>query len=448
MKHLFQDFNPTSYTEWLSKIETDLKGKPLSVLNSNPEPDLEIVAYHHGETATTPISNSTGRNLARTSSDWKIRQEFSGSSDSDINKAILNDLNEGVTAVGLEVTSETDLEKLTDGILFEHIASDIRFSNKETACNANTAEQSILNYDIIGLNLKAGKTIHTLEDYLAFYNTRKNNKTIWVTGYQYGLAGASTVQELAATTAHANEYIQLLHNHGLSLEEINSKLVIELSVNENYFVNIAKFKVIRDLIALVFEAYDPTYQMTPITVFAKTNIRHLAQNDSNNNALRETTQAMSAIIGGCDVLTVNYTTFNPDLTARFSRISRNIQLILKEEAYLDKVNDPGAGSYYLESLSDQILNKSWELFQKIETEGGLIKATENNFVQEFIASNKEALIEAMLNEKNTFLGVNKYPNGMETWVDPTIPNNDSATDFSPLLPFYLEDHFSKTSVES
>jgi len=226
-----------------------------------------------------------------------------------------------------------------------------------------------------------------------------------------------------------------------------------LSVNDNYFVNIAKFRVFRSLAKLLFEGYDTKHDFISPTIYAKTNIRHLAKNDANNNPLRETTQAMSAIIGGCDVLTIqygedeNYSIGSEQEQKRFRRISRNIQLILKEEAYLDKVIDPGAGSYYLEQLSSQILEKSWNLFLEIENNGGLIKAIKENTIQTKIQANRKALIDQMISNKNTFLGVNKHPNATEEWIEPIEPNKTSNGDFEALTPFNLEAYFSKPTAK-
>ncbi|NOQ74975.1 MAG: hypothetical protein GQ574_23380 [Crocinitomix sp.] len=436
INEIFKDFSSTSYAEWMEKIETDLKGKPLAVLTSKPEPDLEIVAYHHGDNLVDKPENGLSRNLTKPDNSWKIRQEFTD------NANLLNALNEGVDAIGLKVDKTTSFDQLTSGVAFEHIASDITFTDKEAALNSAIPLNSVVNFDVIAKNLELGKSQFELADFLAVYQKHANNKSIWISGAQYGMAGASTLQELAFTLAHINEYVQFLHEQGCALTEINDKLVVELSVNENYFVNIAKFRVIKDLIQLVFKAYDPSYKITNPVIYAKTNLRHLAQNDKNNNPLRETTQAMSAVIGGCDVLTVTYGKHGTsEEVARFERIAKNIQLVLKEEAYLDKVVDPSGGSYTIEALSEQLLTKSWALFQEIEANGGLIASVKNNAIQSKILENQKQLIADLVDNKRTFLGVNKHPNGTETWINVSADNTVENGEFKALRPFYLENHF-------
>ena len=90
---------------------------------------------------------------------------------------------------------------------------------------------------------------------------------------------------------------------------------------------------------------------------------------------------MSAIFGGCDSLTVH--PFDKEVSFS-SRIARNVQHILKEESFLDKVNNPADGAYYIEALTDEIAQKSWSLFQEIEKEGGFLKAIENNFLAKIL----------------------------------------------------------------
>lgn len=436
INEIFKDFNSVSNEEWMSKIETDLKGKPLTVLASKPEPDLDIVAYHHGDSKLNRPENGLGRNLFKTSNNWHIRQEFND------NGKLLNALSEGVDSIGLTINSETKLVELTKDVQFQYISSDFTFNEETIALTTDIPQNTVVNFDVIGLNLKSGTWNARLENFLAVYKKHTAHKTVWVSGSHYGTAGASTIQELAFTISHLNEYIQFLKDQGESLLAINQKLVLELSVNENYFVNIAKFRVIKDLIQLVFRGYDAAYNIVHPTIYAKTNLRHLAQNDKDNNPLRETTQAMSAIIGGCDVLTITYGQHgSPNEVERFERIAKNIQLVLKEEAYLDKVVDPSGGSYALEAISEQLLTKSWALFQEIEKNGGLIASIHDNTVQDKIEANQKQLVSDLVDNSRTFLGVNKHPNATELWTTVSPENAESTSSFRPLLPFYLENYF-------
>ncbi|MEZ4923752.1 MAG: methylmalonyl-CoA mutase family protein [Crocinitomicaceae bacterium] len=435
MEKLFQEFDKASIDQWLEQIHADLKGKSDQILVSEPEKDIRIKAFYHNDEApygTHPIGRST--------TGWINRKFYNDVT----NKLILNDLNEGINGLSLQYTNQVSFDELTKGVQFEHIQADVSFEDALAASAFIGPSSIILNLDLIALGLKSGEWKHEAGDYLKFFNYQDKNKTVWISGSIYGEAGASTVQELAFTLNHLNEHIQLLVDNGKSLAEINEKICIELSITDDFFMNIAKFKLIRQLVPLVFEAYDPTYEVKEFLVFGKTSQRYLTLNDSNNNLLRQTTEAMSAIIGGCNSITVQpLSTGDYDKDEIYKRMAKNIPLILQEESHLDKVSDAAEGSYYVEHLCAQVENRAWELFKSIEKQGGLMAAIEKNIVQDQIAENRNYLIEAMNNKTKTVLGVNKYPSTLENWKEITNPETRSGSQFKPLGVFRIEDFFKK-----
>ena len=440
MKNLFDEFKPVSYNDWLAQLQKDLKDKSLNDLISFPEKDIEIKAYYHPQQNNFKSLNPTAANdIARNSNEWFIRKEYT----SENNTTILSDLNDGINAISVHAESQQSFDQLTKGILFEHIIADVKFDNLKSATEIKTPEQCILNFDIISLNQKIGETKFSLDDFYAFYQKNAKHKSIWVNGFCYGKAGATTVQELAFTLAHLNEYIQFLVDKKEDLNSIVNKITIELSVNENYFVNLSKFRAIRELIVLVLSAYGYNIeQQKSIPIYAKTSGRHLTQNDANNNLLRQTTQAMSAILGGCNVLTVSTLQNQPEQ----NRLAKNIQLILKEESYFDKVVDPAAGSYFIEDLTNQLIEKSWKLFQEIEEQGGLIDAVKKNKIQNWITENQSRYIEQVNSNQKTFLGINKFQSKLETWIEPKSPENKQGKEFDRLVPFQLENYFTQKNL--
>jgi len=423
MEKLFDEFDQVSLNDWIQKIEKDLKGKSLDVLKSNPEHDLEVIAYHHGDSKVSyqPLSKSSG--------DWTIRISTEGLT----NKQILDHLNEGVTGLSFEYNSE--FNEKSKGVLFEHIWSDIHFSNLKNTIGAKVPEQSRLNCDIFSKGAVNGTWPEQKGDFAQFVKSFPSHKTIGIRADLFGEAGATTVQELGIACALVNEYIELLKND-FSLEEINQKLVVYLSVNDNYFVNISKFNVIRNLIAGIFKAHDENHNYQEIELVAVTSQRYMAQNDANTNLLRQTTQAMSAILGGCNALTV--AGFQEEL---YQRMAKNISLILKEESYLDKVTNPTEGSYFLQELSHQILEKSWAWFKEIESAGGYCSALEQNRIQNAIEESANKLIQQVNEGKRTFLGVNKFQSTLEDWKDVQKQNTHSERAFKAIALLKLEECF-------
>jgi methylmalonyl-CoA mutase len=445
MTKLFQEFKPADYDSWINQLKKDLKDKPLEALESNPEKEIAIKAYYHPvQDQFKETQSSLANNFSKSSNNWAIRREYPEGS----NAVILNDLNNGIDAISLPANSSDQFSKDQNGILFKHIVSDVRFENKNAAMEISVANESHLNFDIISINAKAGEEKFTMNDFVAFYQKRNQNKTIWINGFSYGEAGASTIQELAFTLAHLNEYVHALKESGADLKSINEKTILELSVNDNYFVNLAKFRAIRELVGLLFSGYDADFKTENPIIYAKTTSRFLALNDRNNNFLRQTTQAMSAVLGGCDVLTIStLKSANPEEEILNQRMAKNIQLVLREESYFDKVLDPAAGSMYLENLTDQLIEKAWNLFKEIESNGGLILGIQNNTIQNQIEENKNYLIEKLRSGKQTFLGVNKFPSSLEKWTDVKPEQTEPAGSFKPLSSFSLESfHQSKTVV--
>lgn len=433
MEKLFEEFDSVSLKEWVDQITRDLKGKSLEVLNSKPEHDLEIKAYHHREELSP-----TSVNVAKTSNNWSIRKVYAVEK----NATILDDLNKGVDAVGF-VYSDNFFDQTKD-VLFEHLCTDIQFKRDFEGDIARLNGTAKLNFDLIAQEIEDGSWFSTKEIFIDYFKKTKSFSNLWISGNVYGDAGATTIQELAFTLAHLNEYVDMLVNSGESLATINKNLSIELSVTENYFVNIAKMRVIRTLVRALFEAYDAKHIHLPITLYAKTAQRHLAVNDSNSNLLRQTTQAMSAVLGGCDVLTVQtLKTGDAVQDAIHERMAKNIQLVLKEEAYLDKVVDPSAGSYYLESLSSQLLTSAWDKFKEIEKLGGFGDCIQNNSIQDQIEENKAYLIEQLNSKKASFLGVNKHPSALETWKNQEAPSISTTKTFKAIVPFRLESHYTQ-----
>ncbi len=437
MKNLFEEFQKVNRQEWLEKIEKDLKGKSIDILASRPEHDLEIVAYHHHEDleqVSNPILRKEGNN-------WYIRQDVSNKN----NKDIIAILNEGVDSIGFDFENRASFERKFEEVKWEHILGDVSVSDlsilKEKILDKNIS----INYDILGRNAQKGNFTLSMETYLDFVKKYPNN-SIWVNGSIYGNAGATSVEELGMTLSHLNEYLQTLKDNGHSIEEFANKIRIELSVGDNYFVNIAKFRAIHLLVKSLLKGYGVENGAIEL-LYAKTAVRYQAKNDRNTNLLRETTQAMSAIIGGCDVLTVTpFLGVNENENLLSERMAKNIQLVLKEESYLDKVADAGAGSYYIEDLTNQLIEKSWKLFLEFETNGGFIVSIKNNQIQEKIDYSKLKLIEQVNKNEKTFLGVNKFKNNMEDWKQPEPKENRLNTEFFAISEFRMEDYYEPKAV--
>ena len=145
------------------------------------------------------------------------------------------------------------------------------------------------------------------------------------------------------------------------------------------------------------------------TVIGITALRNKADVDIHNNILRSTTEAMAAVLGGCDYIGILPFDIRSDETGTLSkRIARNIHHILKHEAHFEEVANAANGAWYIEHLTDDIAKKAWKLFQDIEVKGGFCECVESGFINAELATSAKAREERLKTGEQVWVGVNKY----------------------------------------
>jgi methylmalonyl-CoA mutase len=235
---------------------------------------------------------------------------------------------------------------------------------------------------------------------------------IAVNGTRYRNAGSSIIQELGFSLSEGVEYLTQVTERGVSIDKVAPNIKFNFGIGPNYFMEIAKVRAARYLWAQVVKAYgasNPSYSR--MNIHAVTADWNKTLYDPYVNMLRTTTESMSAIIAGIDSLTVRPFDSVFSEPGDFSeRIARNQQLLLKEESYLDKVVDPGAGSYYIESITDALIGEAWKLFLEVESVGGFIEAFRQGFIQDRVKQSAEKKLNDIAIRKEVLLGTNQYPN--------------------------------------
>jgi methylmalonyl-CoA mutase len=220
-------------------------------------------------------------------------------------------------------------------------------------------------------------------------------------------AGAHCVQELGYAMAAGADRLSAL-SAKKPLDAAAGELEFVFAVGTSYFLEIAKLRAARLLwiqIVAAFGSANPA--ACNMRVHVRTSRRNKSIYDCYTNLLRAATEALSAVIGGCDKLTIEPFGFAPHLAL-------NIQRILREEAHLDAVADPAGGSYYIESLTDSMAREAWTLFQQVEAEGGYPKVLKSGSVARALAATRAAREKLFSNRRRTLVGVNNYPNLMES----------------------------------
>lgn len=240
-------------------------------------------------------------------------------------------------------------------------------------------------------------------------------RALTVDGTAFHNAGAGDAEELGTAIAAGVEYLRALTGHGLTISEALGQLEFRLAATDDQFQTIAKFRAGRQVWARVAQVCGAS-EYGGAVQHAVTSAAMMSQRDPWVNMLRTTLAAFGAGVGGADSVTV--LPFDVALPAgaagvskTFSeRIARNTQLLLLEESHLGRVLDPGAGSWYVEQLTQQIAEKAWEVFQQIEAAGGYRAALESGVVADRIAATKAARDADIAHRRTAVTGINEFPN--------------------------------------
>jgi methylmalonyl-CoA mutase len=233
--------------------------------------------------------------------------------------------------------------------------------------------------------------------------------SISISGYHME-AGATLVQELAFTLADGREYVRAAIAKGLDVDAFAGRLSFFFAIGMNFFMEAAKLRAARLLWTRIMEEFEPK---KPGSLMLRTHCQtsgvSLQEQDPYNNVIRTAYEALSAALGGTQSLHTNALDEAIALPTEFSaRIARNTQLILQNETGVTKVVDPLAGSYYVESLTNELAEKAWALIEEVEAMGGMTKAVNDGLPKRLIeeaATRKQAAIDR---GDEVIVGVNKY----------------------------------------
>jgi methylmalonyl-CoA mutase len=445
--NLLADFPSVSAQQWMDKITVDLKGadfnkklvwktnEGFSVLPFYRAEDIEALQTKDAAPGVFPFVRGT-----KTDNEWFVRQDIVVESAKEANAKALDILFKGVTSLGFKLKKE-ELSADYIATLLNGIAADcveLNFGICVSAA-ANLATiltdyfkskeydlkklQGSINFDPINRMLQVGKEL-TKEQVTAKAKATVEAATELVSYRVIGVnattlsnGGAYIAQELGYALAWGNEYLSSLVEAGVDTSLAAKKIKFNLGVGGNYFMEIAKFRAARLLWANIVDAYKPEYKkencknVAKMHIHAETSTFNKTIFDANVNMLRTQTEAMSATLGGVNSLTVlSYDSIYKPTDEFSERIARNQQLLLKEECHFDKVADPAAGSYYIETLTNEIAAQAWKLFLDVEDNGGFFAAITSGSVQQAIKATAAARLKAVSSRREVLLGTNQFPN--------------------------------------
>ncbi len=491
-KKLFEQFPPVSTQQWMDKITADLKGADfnkklvwktrdsLSVMPFYMQEDLDALPH----SALLPGDFPYVRGIQTSGNSWLVRQDITVTDYNAANAKALDILMRGITSLGFiitdpgSVTPET-VAKLLKDIHLESI--EVNFSVAGRAKELLAALQDHLrksgidmtqvhitiSADPLGRLAANGKLCVSVDEGLEYLAelVMQSAKTPGIrcidpAGTLFSNAGVGPVAELAYTLSLGNEYMAALTDRGISPVTAAGAMRFTFGIGPDFFPEIAKLRAARMLWAEIVSAYGEGEEGKSLLQGEGTALMHIHSVtgrwnktlfDPYVNMLRTQTEAMSAVLGGAESITVEpFDTVFRSADDFSERIARNQQLLLMEEAHLGRVSDPGAGSYYIEELTSMTAREAWKLFLEIENEGGFLAALRKGMIQKRIAEAAATRKADMAKRKEVLLGTNQYPDFREK----KSPDHDTVKLFTeytpsageevkPILPARGADEFEK-----
>jgi len=460
--NLLADFPSVSTQQWMDKITVDLKGADFNkklVWKTNE--GFNVLPFYRAEDIAGLQTKDAAPGVfpyvrgTKADNEWFVRQDIIVDSAKEANAKALEILYKGVNSIGFilktkEVSAET-VETLLEGINAECVELNFRITVKSIVQFGTLLSEyfTAKGYDAKKLHgsicfdpflrmLQIGKEM-TKEDITAkgkalieataglpFYRAIAVNATTLSNG------GAYIAQELGYALSWGNEYLSSLVESGVDTSMAAKNIKFNFGVSGNYFMEIAKFRAARLLWAKIVDAYEPVCKKddckstvngickcaAKMRIHAETSTFNKTIFDANVNMLRTQTEAMSATLGGVNSLTVlSYDSVYKPSDDFSERIARNQQLLLKEECHFDKVADPAAGSYYIETLTNEIAAQAWKLFLEVEDNGGFYAAVAAGSVQQAVKTTAAARLKSVSSRREVLLGTNQFPNFNEVGAE-------------------------------
>ncbi len=461
---LFAEFPPATEKEWKDQVAKDLKGrefekliwKTYEKLDINPFYTQDDLTHIESKTNSVPGEFPFIRGANPKTNDWLINQEILTNNIKTANKLALSSLAGGADSLtfncpvdteghsGIPIQDKDDMLSLLVGINIKDIETHFKcgssaiavlslFINeaKKRGSNLEKLRGSVDCDPLKGLTLDGSfskgeqNSFNELRELISYLSDNMPKfKGLKVHSSQFHNSGASITQELAFTLAAGVEYLDRLTEMDLTVDQISEKMSFSFSVGSNYFMEIAKLRSARLLWAQIMEQYPTKNEQSKLMSIEVTNSSwNKTLYDPYVNLLRGTVETMAAALGGAGTITVRPFDSEFKQTDEFSmRMAKNTQLILKNESYLQHVADPSAGSYYIENLTNSIAQESWKLFQDIEAGGGFVESLKSGVIQDAIYKTRESRDMNIATRKDSFLGVNQFPNLTEKIIAKIKPD--------------------------
>ncbi len=401
---LTEQFKPFTEEDFATAFQKELKtGDFREILTWKTNEGIDVSPFYHVESNSKLTILSHGN-------DWEINDEILITDFKKGNEMALAFLNSGASSLTFigEIKNVNDLEILLKEIGINYI--EINFKNAgeniigilSEYCEKNKIDKS---------ELRGCFHLKTV-----IQHSFSKMQSICIDAAKFHNAGANIHQQLAFAISEGKEQLEKLIDFGISVENAISSIRFSLAVGPNFFFEIAKIRAFRLLWKNITNQY-LLGNVIPVYVLVETSQMWLAKDDVNNNLIRATFQAISAALGGADSIFIH--SYSND--GQSERISRNVQLVIKEEGFLNKVSDAAAGAIYIETVTNELVKLSWKKFQEVEKNGGYATSIKNEMIQKDIYISASEIKKDLASGKIKMIGVNKHqPAGNKNSLSDTL----------------------------
>jgi methylmalonyl-CoA mutase len=432
-ENLLQEFSPIDTQSWEDAIQKDLKGADYAKkLIWQSDEGLAVKPYYRAEdiaklefleTAPGDFPYLRG---TRTSGNWRIREEVNLTDPEQANRAALHAVAAGaeeIDFVDAAVLNASDLGMLLANLQeipvhFQNAGETLvpllinRLKDRRDTSTVSAGLNPLANLDFFA------EIVRTAPPALVPFT---------IDCVPFEESGATAVEETGLALAAGIDYLAEMQSRNVDLARAASSIEFSFAIGANYFFQIAKFRAFRMMWAKAVESFGGAPADARVRVHARTSRWNKTIYDPYVNVLRATTEAMSAALAGVDSVTVaafDECYKSPDETSR--RLARNTQIILKHEALLSHVADPGAGSYSLEVITDFIAREAWKLMQNVEALGGFQKFTATGELAKTLQKSQAARDKAVASRRRVFTGSNLFANAAEQALDRVDPSFEAG----------------------
>ena len=423
-EHLLQEFPPVSTQLWEEVIRKDLKGADYAKkLIWQSEEGLAVRPYYRSEDTAGLEYPDTAPGVfpyarcAKSSGDWRIREEIDAADLVQANQAAHSAIHAGAEEIAFSNASigkAEDLGTLLAGLdeIPVHLADAgepllrlimEKLKGRQRPSPVSTGWNPLSNLDFAAEVVAAASSM-----FIPF--------TIQAEGFAE--SGGTAAEEVGFALAAGIDFLAGMQARKVDVDRAAASVTFSFAMGTSYFFQIAKLRAFRMVWAQAVKSFGGGIESAKARIHARTSRWNETIFDPHVNILRGTTETMSAVLGGADSISVApfdecYKT--PDEASR--RLARNTQVVLKQESLLSRVADPGAGSYCLEVMTNFLAQEGWKLMQGIEAEGGYGKAEAAGKIAQALKLSLAAKEKAVLSRRMIFTGTNQHPNLTEKALD-------------------------------